>query len=186
MVFGKAYYGIDFFSLLSTFRHHCMFSVFLYLFVGVDSGSGWERAKYSHIPGEWVISCTGFTLQENAPLILFLAAINSYTLKCCQGSRGPLISILSEGNVCYLGRDLPQVLCAPEVQISLCRVTLSFNRSEENQNLSVNEYYSNIVTKSRGICIKVSERLCIISWIEIWESVGTPVWKESCVAEKRK
>lgn len=162
------------------------FSVFPYLFVGVNSGSVWERAKYSHKPGEWVISCTEFTFQENAALILLLATINSHTLKCCQGSRGSLISILSEGNVCCLGLDLPQVLCTPKVQILLCLVTRSFNRSREKQNLLVKEYYSNIVTKSRGICIKISVRLCFISWIEIGESLGTPVWKESCVEEKRK
>lgn len=174
-----------FFPLLSTLRHSHTFSVFPYLFVGVDSGSGSERAQYSDIPGEWVISCTEFTLQENAPLILLLAAINSHTLKCCQGSRGSLISILSDGNVCYLGLDLPWVLCTPEVQISPS-LTCSFNRSEENQNLLVKEYYSNVATKSRGICVKISVRLYIISWAEIWESLGTPVWKESCVKEKRK
>lgn len=54
------------------------FSVFPYLFVGVDSGSGWERAKYAHVPGEWLISCTEFTLEENAPLILFLQTINRH------------------------------------------------------------------------------------------------------------
>lgn len=171
------------FSLLSILRHYHVFHFSIP--VGVDFGSGWERAKYSPIPGEWVISCTEFTLQENSPLILLLAAIKSHTLKCCQGSRGSLILILSEGNVCYLGLDLPQVLCTPKVQISLS-LTCSFNRSKENQNLLVKEYYSNIVTKSRGICMQISVRLYIISWIEIWVSLGTPVWKESCVKEKRK
>lgn len=174
------------FSLLSTLRHYQTFPVFPYLFVGVDSGSGWERAKYSPIPGEWVTSCTEFTLQENASLILLLATINSHTLKCCQGSRGSLISILSEGNVCYRGLDLPQVLCTPQVQISLCLVTCSFSRSKEHQNLLVKEYYSSIVTKSRGICMEISGRLYFVSWIDIWESLSTPVWKESCGKEKRK
>lgn len=163
-----------------------MFSVFPYLFFGVNSGSIWERTKYSHKPEEWVISCTEFTFQENAPLIPLLATINKHTLKCCQGSRGSLISILSEGNVCYLGLDLLQVLCTPKVQILLCLVTCSFNRGRENQNLLGKEYYSNIVTKLREICIKISVRWCIISWIEIGESPGTPVWKESCVEEKKK
>lgn len=102
-----------------------------------------------HTPGEQVVCCTEFTLQENALFVFFLATINRHTLKYCQGSGGSLLSILSEGNiVCYPGLDFLQVLRVPKVQISLCLVTRSVNTSQrKSKSLSkrILQQYSNQV-----------------------------------------
>lgn len=83
-----------------------------------------------HTPGEQVVSCIQFALQENALFVFFLATTNRHTLKNCQGSGGSFLSILSEGNVCYRAFDFLQVSCIPKVQISLCVVTCSVSTSQ--------------------------------------------------------
>lgn len=121
--------------------HTCLFVLILAL---VEGGQ-----NILHTPGERVVFCTEFTLQENALFVFFLATITRHTLKYCQGSGGSLLSILSEGNIiCYPGLDFLQVLCIPKVQISLCLVTCSVNTSKRKSRCLSNrilQQYSNKV-----------------------------------------
>lgn len=120
-----------------------------------------------HTPGKQVVSCTEFALQENALFVFFLATTNRHTLKNSQGSGGSLLSILSEGNVCYRGLDFLQVSCIPKAQISLCVVTCSVSTSRRKSKWLSNRVLLQYSNKVNGICLKMSVRLCINPSIQI-------------------
>lgn len=112
-------------------------------------------------------------------LCIFLAILNINTFKYWQGSGGCLQLILSAGNiVCCPPLDLLQVLCIPQVQISLYLLTHSVNINQGNQNLPVITFYSYIVIKSPAICVKISLRLCTIPSVQFESLPGIPVWTE--------
>lgn len=171
------------FPTLETFEHSLCYPTCLFVLVLALAERG---ESILHTPGEWVVNCIEFALQESAPFTSFLATINRQTLKYCQGSRGSPLVTWSEGNlVCCPGLDFLQVCAFQKCKFHSVCWHIMLVQVKENKNLLVVEFYSNVVMTS-GISIKIFLRLCIVPRMKIWESFGTSVWKESWVKEERK